>query len=437
MPVEVGYAAYLRDLPADWQSAPISEVARVVGGGTPSRDVAQFWRGSIPWVTPSEVSSENAVRLSDTREHISAAGLAGSGATLLPAGSLMVTTRATLGACAINAVPMTTNQGFKSLVFLDPGDSPFFYYLVDKLKPELKRRASGTIFLEVSASEVGGIRLPLPPKGERAKIAQILDTLDTTMRQTEAVIEKLKQVKRGLLHDLLTRGIDHNGELRPPPREAPRLYKESTLGWIPIDWQVEVLENLVEPNSPITYGVVKPGPEVDGGVPFVRGGDIFGGRILINQLRTIGSDVSRQYGRTLLRGGELLMSLVGYPGEVAVAPESLTGANIARQAALIRLGAKANAIYVMHYLFSQGGKKQVLASSLGSAQQVVNLGDLRVVRVPLPRPAEQLLICQRLAAADARLESENESLAKLTQLKSGLIDDLLTGRVRVTPLISS
>ena len=118
MATESGYGAFLRDLPTDWQVERISVMAKVVGGGTPSRDVSSFWGGEIPWVTPGEVSREGSAYLSETRERISELGLAGSGATVLPPGSLMITTRATLGARAINAVPMTTNQGFKSLVFV-------------------------------------------------------------------------------------------------------------------------------------------------------------------------------------------------------------------------------------------------------------------------------------------------------------------------------
>lgn len=213
MGAETSYSAYLKALPCDWKIAPISQIAKVVGGGTPSRDVATYWNGAIPWVTPGEVSREESIFLSDTRECISAAGLASSGATLLPVGTLMITTRATLGARAISATPMTTNQGFKSLVFADPSDAPFYFYVANKLKPELRRRASGTTFLEVSSSEVSDIRVPVPPKEERTQIAHILDTLDTTIRQTEAIIAKLKQVKQGLLHDLLTRGIAANGEL--------------------------------------------------------------------------------------------------------------------------------------------------------------------------------------------------------------------------------
>jgi type I restriction enzyme, S subunit len=126
--------------------------------------------------------------------------------------------------------------------------------------------------VELNRPSLIGTRIPIPPVDEQRVSAAILGSLDTTIRQTEAVIEKLKQVKQGLLHDLLTRGIDANGELRPPQSRAPYLYKDSPLGWIPREWDVAVLQELTEPDSPITYGVVKPGPEVDGGVPFVRGG---------------------------------------------------------------------------------------------------------------------------------------------------------------------
>ena len=114
MSARYSYERYLQAVPADWNVNSISEISTVVGGGTPSRDVSQFWRGSIPWVTPGEVSSEASIHISATRENISKEGLRGSGATLLPPGSLMITTRATLGARTINIVPMTTNQGFKS-----------------------------------------------------------------------------------------------------------------------------------------------------------------------------------------------------------------------------------------------------------------------------------------------------------------------------------
>src|SRR5687767_9910248 len=95
-------------------------------------------------------------------------------------------------------------------------------------------------------------------------------------------------------------------------------------------WPVHKLDDLTDPAGSITYGVVKPGDEVEGGVRFVRGGDILGGKIALDALRTISAELSQTYRRTLLRGGELLISLVGNPGEVAIAPPCLKDANIAR-----------------------------------------------------------------------------------------------------------
>ena len=107
--------------------------------------------------------------------------------------------------------------------------------------------------------------LNLPPLVEQRVIAQISERLDTAIHETEAIIAKLKAVKQGLLHDLLTRGIDANGELRPPQGEAPHLYKESTLGWIPKEWEPLPLEQVTD--TPICYGIVQVFGFVPNGVP--------------------------------------------------------------------------------------------------------------------------------------------------------------------------
>jgi restriction endonuclease S subunit len=148
------------------------------------------------------------------------------------------------------------------------------------------------------------------------------------------------------------------------------------------EWKNVRLDELTETDSPITYGVVKPGDPGD--VLFIRGGDIADGRILDGQLRTITREVSEQYRRTLLRGGELLISLVGQPGQVAVASLGLARANIARQVGLIRLRNEVDANFVSYFLQSPDGKTGLGTYTGGSVQQVINLGDLRTVTVPVP-----------------------------------------------------
>jgi type I restriction enzyme S subunit len=152
-------------------------------------------------------------------------------------------------------------------------------------------------------------------------------------------------------------------------------------------WKRVRLDELTQADSPITYGVVKPGDPGD--VLFIRGGDLAGGRVLDNQLRTITSEVSKQYRRTLLRGGELLICLVGQPGQVAVAPPALAGANIARQVGLIRLRSEVDAEFISYFLQSPNGQANLGTYTGGSVQQVINLGDLRTVNVPIPPLPEQ------------------------------------------------
>jgi type I restriction enzyme S subunit len=241
-----GIRLLMNDVPHDRDDVALEDFGEIVAGGTPSRAVASFWNGDIPWVTPSEITALKGKYLRETRERITCEGLAGSAARLLPAGTLLVTSRATLGEVAIAGVPVATNQGFKSIVPNEATDSVFAYYRIGTLKREMERHASGTTFLEIPKGDFSRIRTLRPDRAEQTRIAAVLDTVDAAIAKTEALIAKLKQVRAGLLHDLLTRGLDENGQLRPPPAEAPDLYKDSLLGLIPREWGVKELKDFYE-----------------------------------------------------------------------------------------------------------------------------------------------------------------------------------------------
>ena len=176
------------------------------------------------------------------------------------------------------------------------------------------------------------------------------------------------------------------------------------------------LQSLTETERPITYGVVKPGVEdPEKGVLFVRGGDIADGSIDISVLRTITQEVSAPYARTILRGGEVVISLVGNPGAVAVVPDSLVGANLARQVGLIALKPEYHAPYVKYYLMSPQGKAELFQRTQGAVQQVINLADLKKIKVRvLPKP-EQERIAGVLSAYDDLIENNRRRIALLEQ----------------------
>ncbi|HYD47082.1 MAG TPA: restriction endonuclease subunit S [Terriglobales bacterium] len=429
------YQRYLQNLPADWERKVVRRLGTVVGGGTPSRDVPSFWRGTIPWATPGEVSGNANKFLHDTREHISASGLAGSGANLLPAGSLMVTTRATLGARAINAVPMATNQGFKSIVFNRAADAGFYRHLFEKVQTELARRASGTTFLEISGAEFASIEVPSPCPDEKHLIAEVLDTLETAIHETETIIAKLKAIKQGLQHDLLTRGIDANGELRPHQADAPHLYQKSQLGWIPTEWDTCELGSLVDPARPVVYGILMPGYGYPGGVPVVKVKDIIDDDIQLDDLLLTSPQIDSEYGRSRLRPGDLLFTIRGTVGRMALVPEELKNANITQDTA--RLAIKfIDARFAKACLSMHAAARFVAVNTLGVAVQGINLRDVRRIPLPRPGPDEAREIADRIDGATERVGCESRALNKLTLAKFGLMDDLLTGRVRVTALLA-
>jgi type I restriction enzyme S subunit len=272
------------------------------------------------------------------------------------------------------------------------------------------------------------------PIDEQRAIAAVRDTLDTAIRQTEAIIEKLKQVKQGLLHDLLTRGIDANGELRPPQSQAPHLYKASPLGWIPREWAARELNDLVDQRRPIVYGILMPGQGREGGVPVVKVKDIIGGSILLDQLLLTSPAIDVEYKRSRLKPGDLLFTIRGSVGRTAFVPAQLEDANITQDTARVGISGL-DARFVREYLAMPLPVRFIATHTLGVAVQGINLRDVRRIPIAVPRPDEAMAIADMLDATNTRMSTEASYVRKLKLEKSGLMDDLLTGRVRVTPLL--
>ena len=196
------------ELPEAWMAMTIADAATVVGGGTPSRSQPTYWNGDVPWATPTDVTGLDGRIISETASSITEAGLASSSATLLPPNSLLMTTRATIGACAINRVAMATNQGFQSLVPKQNVKVGFLYYLMQRHARRLQRSAAGSTFLEVSNRTVRGFRVYLPHRSEQRKIVAVLSSMDDAIEESRRSLEGLQAVKHSLMSVLLT------GELR-------------------------------------------------------------------------------------------------------------------------------------------------------------------------------------------------------------------------------
>ena len=186
----------------EWQQVKLAEVGVIHSGGTPSTRDDSNWNGDIPWLTPSEVTKLSEKYINSTERQITRKGL--SCTTLLPENCLIVCTRATIGNCCINTVPMAINQGFKCIQPHRHYSVTFLYYTCQLLKTRLIRLSCGNTFGEVSKKDFANILISIPPLFEQKAIAAHLDTAQQEIYLLKHSPNKYRTQKRGLMQKLLT-----------------------------------------------------------------------------------------------------------------------------------------------------------------------------------------------------------------------------------------
>jgi len=282
------------------------------------------------------------------------------------------------------------------------------------------------------------LELLCPPKPHQVGITKVLATLDTAIHETEAIIAKLKSVKQGLLHDLLTRGIDANGELRPQPAEAAHFYKPSPTGWIPNDWISGTLDCWLDGKPKNGYSPQEAGEWT--GIQMLGLGCLTLQGFQPLQLKPAPRG-DKRLASAMLSIGDLLMSrantrdLVGMVGVYRDVGTPCTYPDLMMR---LRPSSETSAEFLQFVLQAAAVRRQVQAHAVGTSESMVKISGKIVSNlvVAIPGKTEQNQVLALLAAGDARLNAELEKLAVLRELKAGLMDDLLTGRVRVTPLLT-
>jgi type I restriction enzyme S subunit len=361
------------------------------------------------------------------------------------AGDLVLTMMGTIGRCAI--FPTNAELGIMDSHLLriqvnsEIASSRFVAMMItaeEIVGQQIERLSHGSIMSGLSSTIVRRLEVPLPPLQEQHRIAQILDTLDTQIQETERLIAKLKQVKAGLLHDLLTKGIDENGEVRDPVMH-PEWFKESPIGRIPKEWDVQPLKNLA--SSPITdfgsFSMTNLLDFKDSGIPFLRTEAIHDYGIDLSQIVFISESVHKLLPKSIVYPGDILFTKIGAIGRVYIYDGSLGECNSNAASAKIRLNSVIiNKYFITHYLRSHMAKNQYLGEIISTPPRI-NLGQINALRVPLPPLLEQGHIANVLNGQMASISAEESRLSKLQQIKKGLMHDLLTGTVRVTSLMTT
>ena len=295
--------------------------------------------------------------------------------------------------------------------------------------------SGSTSQVELSKTALVKSEIPVPPFAEQRRIADVLDTVDAAIQETDAVVEKQEQVKTGLLQDLLTRGLDADGRLRDPERE-PEAFRETELGRHPKTWDTvrlgEVLHEIQAGKSPSCPDI--PSSSGEWGVVKVSAIRPEGFQAEENKVIEDKNHIQPEYE---IEDGDLLISrantsdLVGITCLVEDPPDKLMLCD--KSLRLVVDQDKVNARYLFQATQVDSFRRQVEAAGTGSSGTMKNISqtDIRSFQVPLPPLREQLLIADRVESLTRKIDSEKAYRRKLQRLKTALMQDLLTGRARV------
>ncbi|MCE8004417.1 restriction endonuclease subunit S [Billgrantia ethanolica] len=403
-----------------------SLVEKQQGGGTPPRNDPAFWHGDIPWASVKDFKDDQ-LELKATEETITSLGLRSSTSSLIPPGTPMVCTRMAVGRCAASQTPTAINQDVRALYPKKGVNHRYLLRLVASLQRKAESLSVGSTVKGIRSSDFLAINTHIAPENEQGAIAHILDTLDTQIQKTEALIAKLEKVKEGLLHDLLTRGIDVNGRLRPSPEQAPELYKESPLGLIPREWEVVGFLDAVE----LPSGQISPLIEPYASLPLIAPDHIEAGVSRLIRVETA-RDQGAISGKYIVRPGDVVYSKIRpYLRKAWLADiDSICSADMYP----LRPKLLTSAI-LLRIVMSESFSTYANAASMRTGIPKINRDELSGYTFALPTIQEQVRMENIFQGIERKADKEREALSKLVFEKIGLMDDLLTGRVRVTPLL--
>ena len=268
-------------VPDGWEVHELGDLAsKIVGGGTPPRNEATYWNGNIPWATVKDLKG---VRLSATQEYISQSGLDKSSCKLIPSHTLILASRMAVGKAVVFNKDVAINQDLKAFYPKDTLDWQYLLHWYLSKSEYIEGMGTGSTVKGIRLDDLNTLPMDLPPLPEQQKIAAILTSVDEVIEKTQAQIDKLKDLKTGLMQELLTKGVGIDGK---PHTE----FKDSPVGRIPKEWEVKALSEYV---LFLSYGFTNPMPEADSGPYMITAKDIYGLKIQYSNARKTSKCFSR------------------------------------------------------------------------------------------------------------------------------------------------
>jgi len=405
-----------------WKSERLGDLFETGSGTTPLSTNAIYYEGNINWLLTGDLN-DGIIR--DTSKKISDKALKDySTLKMYPKRSVVIALYgATIGKLGFLEIESTTNQACCVLFNSQSMQQDYLFYNLLFSKNRILALAVGGGQPNISQNIIKNFIVSFPTSlTEQKKIASILSTIDSSITQTEQLIAKYKNIKQGLMHDLLTYGIDQNGTIRDPHTHS---FVEKNGMMVPEEWEAKRIDEISEVNP-------NREKEIPSIVSFVAMGDVSENAKLMSpkltELRLV------KNGFTPFKRGDILVAKITpcfENGKGAFLNELYTEYGFGSTEFHV-LRSKINAYFLYSHTTSIPFRNKLSSQMTGSAgQQRVSTDAIRTYKIGIPSKIEQQKIAEILETQDNLIESEQTNLAKLQKLKQGLMQDLLTGKVRV------
>lgn len=437
----------------------MGDIATVVGGSTPRSKQPEYWDGDIPWLGVSDLTGYTDKYIAAGARSITEAGYASCSTQMVPAGTVLFSSRAPIGYVAIASQPLCTSQGFKSFVVADGVSPDYIYWYLKYAKPLAESLASGTTFRELSGKAAAALPVPLPPFNEQLRIVDALEhflgRIDEATHGVRIATAHLQTFTKAVLTaavsgelgaataasesaaDLLQRILTLReerwracgmGRHRPP--ESP------VTGSMPLPptWAWATIDQLA---VGVQYGSsAKTDPDLVDQVPVLRMGNIQEGRLDLSSLKYLPRD-HNEFPELLLKDGDLLFNRTNSPelvGKTAVARKLPAECSFASYIIRVRLADEVLPEYVSYFINSPYGRQWVrdnVSQQVGQAN--VNGSKLRALTLPLPPRTIQERVVAAVEAARASGEHLADALMNASasgeHLRTSLMHQAFTGQL--------
>lgn len=391
----------------NWNFEQIGNITEIVGGGTPSTSITEYWNGPIQWLTPTEINSKY---VHASERTITFDGLSNSSAKLLPTGALLLTTRATIGACSINNFdgPICTNQGFQSLICKNSIHNEFAYYAItfDSFQRNLVKHSSGSTFLEISPKNLKRLILPVPDIREQEKIASFFSAIDQKIALAERKLSLQSRIRRGLEKGFFSRSISVNTQNQVP-------WKKYLLG--------DIAESFYSGSTPKSQMV----KYYSGDIPWATSLDL-NRNLVLSTGKCLSTEGFNSCNLKLLPKGSFVFSTCGVEAENVAGNCGILGMDSAISQSLMCIKPKESVVSskFLFYWYRCFGKEICKRYAHGTKQLHLNIDLMSDIEIQLPSLNEQNKIIEILDSVEEKYQLLEKEVLALRKLKQSLLQQM-------------